>query len=147
MKYFGLQVFDSTDNLTGQDPESTQIKHQEDAGLIGAKVGQFLAHPPTNTDCRQTQAARVEHNAYLHWFLRAEGPHWQGDLFISAEVRNNLDPVYEYLDQIQEIFPQMLEAVGNADPWPQKHRRWRASVMSITRYDPAKLASLHQRYG
>ena len=154
MEHFGLQIHDSMDGLTGKNAKDTRIRHQDHAEMVGASIGEFLAHPPTNPDCRQTQAQRVEHNGYLHWSLRAESPHWQGDIFINAETRPGFDPVYQYLDPLQEVFPQLLEAVENADPWPQRHQPTRDTITQILHHrhlqngeTPPHLADLHQRYG
>ena len=114
-EYFGLQVYEDTQELTGIKPERRIVKVAY-ADLFGVKPKQVLAKPPFNPDCRQTQLKRVIHNGYLHWRLRAEGPHWQGDLFLEAEHEEHGEPIYECLDELQEVFPQMLEAVKQAPP-------------------------------
>jgi hypothetical protein len=151
MEHFGLQIHDNTDGLTGKNASATRIRYAE---MPGASIGEFLARPPANPDCRQTRAGRVEHDGWLHWSLRAEGPHWQGDIFIKAEARPDFDPVYQYLDHIQEAFPHLLEAVENADLWPQRHHSIADTITQILHHrhgrnggDPTHLANLDQRYG
>jgi hypothetical protein len=153
MEHFGLQVHDSADRLTGANANATLIREPYQAEMASARVGEFLACPPTNPDCRQTRTGRVEHGTNLHWSLRAEGPHWQGDIFVAAGVKPGFDPVYEYLDRLPEVFPQLLGAVESAEPWPQKHQSIHDAFRMLLHHQhrrtgaPPHLANLHQRYG
>ena len=153
MERFGLEIHKNMDGLTGRNPQVTRIKSPDHAEWAGARIGDFLAQPPTNPNLRQTQTERVEHNNHLHWALRAESPYWQGDIFIEAEIRPGFDPVYQYFDRLREVFPQLLDAVENAAPWPQRHQPVHDAVMTMLKdsgrqnNDPPHLVNLHQRYG
>ena len=78
-----------------------------------------------NSNLRQTCLVRERSGGDWHWFYRAEGPHWQADLFIEARPFHNqpepgAEPLYAYFDCLQRLHPRMVEAVSIGEYWPKK---------------------------
>ena len=78
-----------------------------------------------NSNLRQTCLARERGQGDLHWFYRAEGPHWQADLFIEArpfydQPEPGAEPLYAYFDSLQQLHSRMVEAVSIDEHWPKK---------------------------
>ena len=80
-----------------------------------------------NSNPRQTCLARERGTGDIHWFYRAEGLHWQADLFVEARLfHNQPEPggelLYAYFDSLQQLHPRMVEAVNIEEYWPKKRR-------------------------
>lgn len=78
-----------------------------------------------NSNLRQTCLVREQDSRDWCWFYRAEGPHWQADLFMSARPFHNqpepgAEPLYAYFDSLQQLHPRMVEAVSIEEHWPKK---------------------------
>ena len=152
---YGLVVLEDISDLKGENPERRIVRDEMHSDILGVPKGAVLAHLPENPDRRQTCTIRMEGGGSLSWIMRAEGPLWQADLFIEADECPWGEPIYEYLDKLQCLFPTMKRAVEDAEPWPQKHETMEATVKGIfsetitpeqrERMNPPR--NLYQRYG
>ena len=148
----GLEIYETIQGLTGKHPERGIVKSEFHEEILGVERGQVVAMPPANPTPKDTRVRWNRQGYEPQWAYRVEGPHWQADLFISAEKEALGSPVYDLFDRLEEIIPDMKRAVEETPPWTQEHNTMGRNIKRILEGGGQDRSlegrhGLHQRYG